>query len=82
MTEFGKRNAHKVPFGTGASEIRACLEELTSQGYAGDIAVEYEFNPENNFPEVVKCIQFLRAFAGGGERRIHEVHEETRSGIK
>lgn len=64
MTEFGKRDAHEVPFGTGASEIRACLEELTAQGFEGDIAVEYEFNPEDNLSEVVKCIQFLREFAG------------------
>jgi sugar phosphate isomerase/epimerase len=64
MTEFGKRDAHEVPFGTGASEIRACLEELAAQGFEGDIAVEYEFNPENNLPEVVTCIQFLKGFTG------------------
>ncbi len=65
MTEFGKRDAHEVPFGTGASEVRACLAELAAQGFAGDIAVEYEFNPEDNLREVTKCIQFLREFAGG-----------------
>ncbi len=64
MTEFDKRDAHEVPFGTGASEVRACLEELAAQGFAGDIAVEYEFNPQDNLTEVTKCIQFLREFAG------------------
>jgi len=64
MTEFGRRDAHEVPFGTGASDIRTCLEELKAQAFNGDIAVEYEFNPENNLPDVVKCIRFLRGFAG------------------
>lgn len=67
MTEFGNRDAHEVPFGTGASEIRACLEELKTQGFEGDIAIEYEFNPGNNFPEVMKSIQFLRNYRQQGK---------------
>jgi len=62
MTEFGKRDAHEVPFGTGTSDIPGCLEELKRQKFAGDIAVEYEFNPEANLPDVVRCIQFLKNY--------------------
>jgi sugar phosphate isomerase/epimerase len=61
MTAFGERDAHEVPFGTGASDIKACLDELRAQDFSGGIAVEYEFNPDNNLPDVTKCIQFLRS---------------------
>ncbi len=66
MTEFGTRDAHEVPFGAGASDIRGCIEELMNQKFAGDIAVEYEFNPEANLPDVVRCIRFLRNFMKAG----------------
>ncbi len=65
MNDFDTRDAHEVPFGTGASDVKACLQELRAQGFTGDIAVEYEFNPENNLQEVTKCIDFLKAFVRG-----------------
>jgi sugar phosphate isomerase/epimerase len=60
MTEFGVNNAHEVPFGTGASEVAACLAELRHQRFAGDIAIEYEFNRDDNLAEVRQCIDFVR----------------------
>jgi len=42
---------------------------LAAQGFEGDIAVAYEFNPGKHLPEVVKCIQFLKGFAGA-QRKI------------
>ncbi len=62
MTELGKRDAHEVPFGTGACDIAACLEELKSQRFHGDLAVEYEYNPDNNLAEVTRCVEFLRTY--------------------
>ncbi len=62
MTEFDKRDAHEVPFGTGASGIRECLDELKAQRFTGYIAVEYEYNPENNLQEVTKCLDFLKSY--------------------
>lgn len=62
MTEFGKRDAHEVPFGTGASDIKGCLDELLAQGFRGDIAVEYENNPADNLEEVTRCIEFVKNF--------------------
>jgi sugar phosphate isomerase/epimerase len=59
MNKFGVRDAHEVPFGAGASEVAACLKELVSQRFSGTIAVEYEFNREDNLAEVRKCIEFL-----------------------
>ncbi len=67
MTEFGKRDAHEVPFGAGASDIQGCIEELKAQQFTGDIAIEYEFNPEENLPDVVRCVQFLRRFGKQGK---------------
>ena len=63
MTEFGRRDAHEVPYGTGASDIKGCLDELKAQGFRGDIAVEYEYNPADNLAEVTRCIEFVKNYA-------------------
>ncbi len=65
MTELDRRDAHEVPFGTGASGIKECLEELRAQGFNGHIAVEYEYNAEDNLAEVARCIAFVRAYRSG-----------------
>ncbi len=62
MTELNKRDAHEVPLGSGASGIRDCLDELKAQGFAGYIAIEYEYNPDNNLEDVTRCIEFLKAY--------------------
>jgi sugar phosphate isomerase/epimerase len=56
------REAHDVPFGTGVSDIPAILEELKSQGFAGNISIEYEYQWENSTPEVGQCIGFVRGY--------------------
>jgi sugar phosphate isomerase/epimerase len=53
---------HDVPYGEGVANIRACLDELKTQGFAGNISIEYEYNWDNNVPEVTKCIDFVRAY--------------------
>jgi sugar phosphate isomerase/epimerase len=60
LNEFGKRDAHDVPFGTGVSGIKECLDELKAQGFAGNISIEYEHNWDNSLPEVTKCIEFVK----------------------
>jgi sugar phosphate isomerase/epimerase len=62
MTEFDKRDAHEVPYGTGASGVRECLAELKAQAFSGHIAVEYEYNPGDNMADVTRCVDFLRQF--------------------
>jgi len=54
--------AHDVPFGTGVADIRACLDELAAQGFAGNISIEYEHNWDNSVPEVGQCIGFVRGY--------------------
>src|SRR5258708_5980102 len=54
--------AHDLPFGTGVSDIPALLEELKSQGFSGNLSIEYEYHWENSTPEVAQCIGFVRGY--------------------
>jgi sugar phosphate isomerase/epimerase len=56
--DFGK--SHDVPYGTGVGQVGDILAELKSQGFDGNISIEYEYNWENSLPEVKKCIDFVR----------------------
>jgi sugar phosphate isomerase/epimerase len=62
LNEFGKPGAHDVPFGTGVSEIKACLDELKAQNFGGNISIEYEYNWDNSVPEITQCIDFVRHY--------------------
>jgi sugar phosphate isomerase/epimerase len=53
---------HDVPFGKGISDIKGILDELKSQGFKGNISIEYEANWENNVPEIKECIDFVRSY--------------------
>ena len=54
--------AHDVPYGTGVADIKACLDELKAQGFAGNISIEYEYNWEKSLPEITQCIDFVRNY--------------------
>lgn len=54
--------AHDVPYGQGTGEMRRVLDELKTQKFEGNIAIEYEYNWDNNVPEVKECIDFVRAY--------------------
>jgi sugar phosphate isomerase/epimerase len=54
--------AHDVPYGEGVSDIPGILEELKSQGFTGNISIEYENNWEHSLPEVAQCIGFVRGY--------------------
>jgi sugar phosphate isomerase/epimerase len=62
LNEFGKGNAHDLPFGSGVSDIPAVLDELKRQGFAGNISIEYEHNWDHSVPEVAQCIGFVRGY--------------------
>ena len=57
--------AHDVPYGTGVSDIKGCLDELKAQGFKGNISLEYEYNWDNNVPDITQCIDFVRKYGGG-----------------
>jgi sugar phosphate isomerase/epimerase len=61
LNEMGP-SAHDVPYGTGVANVKACLDELKSQGFDGNISIEYEYNWDNSVPEVKQCIDFVRDY--------------------
>lgn len=62
LNEFGKRDAHDVPYGQGKSSLKESLDELKAQGFTGNISIEYEHNWDNSLPEVTQCIDFVKAY--------------------
>jgi sugar phosphate isomerase/epimerase len=54
--------AHDVPYGEGASDVPAILQELRSQGFDGNVSVEYEYMMENSMPMVAQCIGYVRGY--------------------
>lgn len=65
-TAIGKQT-EDVPFGAGISNLKGVLDELKRQGFAGNIAIEYETKWENSVPDVAQCIGFFRGY-GACER--------------
>jgi len=55
---------HDVPWGTGAGQVEAILDELKEQGFTGPVIVEYEYDWENNLADVKKCAEFFQKVAG------------------
>ena len=62
LNEFGKVDAHDLPYGTGVSDVPAILDELKQQGFEGNISVEYEYHWETSTPEVAQCVGFVRGY--------------------
>jgi sugar phosphate isomerase/epimerase len=60
-TAIGKET-EDVPFGAGISNVKGMLDELKKQGFAGNIAIEYETKWENSVPDVAQCIGFFRGY--------------------
>jgi sugar phosphate isomerase/epimerase len=63
LNEFGVRNAHDVPWGTGVSKATEILAELARQNFKGSFSIEYEHNWLNSMPEIKKCVEFFRKTA-------------------
>jgi len=60
-TAIGERLPDAV-FGTGVSDIKGILDELKQQGFAGNIAIEYEANWDNSVPDVAQCVGYVRGY--------------------
>jgi sugar phosphate isomerase/epimerase len=59
LNEFGKKDAHDVPWGTGAADSRSILAELQKQDFKGTFIIEYEYNWENSIPQIRQCISWF-----------------------
>jgi sugar phosphate isomerase/epimerase len=67
---------HDVPWGTGQGDVAAVLREVHRLGIKPTIfAIEYEYNWENNSPEIAQCASFFRKTA---EEIETEANRETR----
>ena len=55
--------AHDVPWGQGAGNVKAMLAELNRQGFEGVFSVEYEYNWDNSVPEIRQCAEYFNAVA-------------------
>lgn len=53
---------HCVPYGTGVGKIKEILDELKSQGFQGNISIEYEYHFGSSLPEVRQCVDFVRDY--------------------
>lgn len=65
LNEFGKAEAHDVPYGMGVIGIPDILNELKSQGFAGNVSIEYEYNWDASLPEVAQCVGYIRGYGAG-----------------
>jgi sugar phosphate isomerase/epimerase len=63
LNEFGKVEAHDVPFGGGVANVQEILAEMTLQGYRGNIVVEYEYEAEaeNPSPSISKGLEYIES---------------------
>jgi len=62
LNEFGKKNAHDVHWGTGVIGMEKIIAELKRQKFKGMLSAEYEYNWNNNMPDVkVSAANFRKA---------------------
>lgn len=60
LTEKNKKEAHDVHWGTGVVDLDALIAELKRQDFKGSISAEYEYNWENNGPDIAASIKNFR----------------------
>ena len=56
LNEFGKPDAHDVPWGEGKADVKALLTEIKRQGIKAVFSIEYEHNWENSVPDITQCV--------------------------
>lgn len=59
LNKFGKRDAHDVPWGTGAADLEKVLAEIYRQKIQAVFSIEYEHNWLNSVPEIALCVEFF-----------------------
>jgi len=60
LNEMGPQ-AHDVPWGTGAGNVKEVLREMKRQGFKGTFAIEYEYHWDNSLPEIAECVKWFNA---------------------
>lgn len=59
LNQFGVKEAHDVPWGTGVADLKSIMKELIRQDFKGVFSIEYEYNWEASVPEVRQSIAFF-----------------------
>lgn len=60
LNEKGVKSAHDLPWGTGISDIPAIMQEMKRQNFRGAVCIEYEYNWDNNTPEVKASADYFK----------------------
>ena len=62
LNEFGNLDAYDVPFGSGKSNIKDILSELSLQNYHGTITVEHEKEEDsmNPSPPIAEGLEYIK----------------------
>ena len=60
LNEKNNKKAHDVHWGQGVSNIDGVIQELKRQNFKGMISIEYEYNWDNNAPDVAASIGYFR----------------------
>ena len=63
LNEFGNKEAHDVPWGTGVGELESILQELHRQGFKGVFSAEYEYHWTTSVPELQESFKFFDKIA-------------------
>ena len=56
----GERKAHDVHWGTGVVGVKEILQELKRQKFKGMFSAEYEYNWDDNVPDVTASVSNFR----------------------
>jgi sugar phosphate isomerase/epimerase len=59
LNKFGRKDAHDVPWGTGAGDVKDVLKEVQRQGVKAVFSIEYEYNWLDSVPEIAQCVEFF-----------------------
>lgn len=54
----GEAEQHDVIWGTGILDMKGMLTELKKFNFKGYLSIEYEYNWDNNVPDIKQCIEY------------------------
>lgn len=63
LDQFGRPEAHDVPWGSGQGELKPLLAEVYHHGFQGVFSLEYEHNWLHSLPEIAQCVAFFNQTA-------------------
>ena len=74
-------DGHDVPWGTGQGDVAAVLREVHLLGLKPTIfAIEYEYNWDNNSPEMARCAEFFQRTVADIAAQTADVEQPLRIG--